>query len=312
MNMPKTILFHRQYLGYSGGHGKIWDYFNHIIRSGLYEPKIFFTSNSIFDESNPWLHSRNYVTPEWKPEEADLLFLAGMDWQAIPPELEESIPVINLIQGVRHADPKLPLYNYLRRSAVRICVSQPIADAILATGQINGPLYVIPNGLQIPDEINKFTHKKEHILIGAWKNIPLGTQIAKRAQDMGYMVDLLTRPIPKNIFLEKLKEARIAILLPLPVEGFYLPGLEAMALGTPVIMPDCIGNREYARHAENCLIATPDDIISAIHYFDTPGELLRIQLAGLDTAKHYTMDLEYERFFKVLNSKVLSTPSGKA
>jgi len=74
-----------------------------------------------------------------------------------------------------------------------------------------------------------------------------------------------------------------------------------MPLGTPVIMPDCIGNREYARHKENCLIAMPEDMISAIQYFEVPSELHRIELAGLETAKHYTMDREYRIFLEVLN-----------
>jgi glycosyltransferase involved in cell wall biosynthesis len=300
--MLKTVLFHRQYLAYSGGHGKVWDYFNHIKKSGLYEPRIFFTRDSVFDQTNPWLHSKDDIISEWSPEKADLLFLAGMDWQALPPEWEKNIPVINLIQGVRHADPQLQLYSFLRRLAIRICVSQPIANAILATGQVRGPVYVIPNGLQLPDQIAEHIEKGEKIFIAAMKDIPAGIRIAEQAGNLGYTVDLLTQPVSKIDFLKKIKAARIAILLPLPVEGFYLPGLEAMALGTPVIMPDCIGNREYASHKENCLIVAPEEIISAIRYFDEPGEFHRIQKAGLETAKNYTLSSEYESFLRILNN----------
>jgi glycosyltransferase involved in cell wall biosynthesis len=301
--VTKTALFHRQYLAYTGGHGKVWDYFNHIKKSELYEPEIFFTSDSIFDATNPWSHSGDQIVPEWKPEKADLLFLAGMDWQAMPLHWNEDIPIINLIQGVRHSDPNLPLYNFLKRPAIRICVSQPIADAIRATRQVKGPLYVIPNGLQIPEDIKEYPDtKNESILIGAWKNIPLGVQIAKQAEELGYPVDLLTQPMPRNDLLRKLKAARLAILLPLPVEGFYLPGLEAMALGTPVIMPDCIGNREYARNQENCLIAAPGDIISAIQDLDAPGELDRLRKTGFETAKQYTLSSEYEKFLQILSN----------
>lgn len=300
--MPKSVLFHRQYLAYSGGHGKVWDYFNHIRKSGLYEPRIFFTHDSVFDQTNPWLHSKECIISEWNPEKADLLFLAGMDWQAIPPELDKRTPVINLIQGVRHADPQLPLYSFLKRPAIRICVSQPIADAILATGQVQGPIYVIPNGLQLPKHIVQHIGKDEKIFISAMKDVPAGIRIAEQAGRLGYTVDLLTQPVSKIDFLKKIKTARIAVLLPLSVEGFYLPGLEAMALGTPVIMPDCVGNREYALHKENCLIAPPEDIISAIRYFDEPGELHRIQKAGLETAKNYTLSSEYESFLRILNN----------
>jgi glycosyltransferase involved in cell wall biosynthesis len=300
--MAKTALFYRQYLAYSGGHGKVWDYFNHVKTSGLYEPKIFFTGDSIFDHTNPWLHSKDTILTEWMPERADLLFLAGMDWQALPPQWNKDIPVINLIQGVRHADHQLPLYGFLNRRAIRICVSQPIADAILTTGQVNGPIYVIPNGLQIPDQLFEDVKKDEKIFISAMKNIPAGILIAEQARNLGYVVELLTQPVSKIDYLKKIQRARIAVLLPLAVEGFYLPGLEAMALGTPVIMPDCIGNREYAKHKENCLIAAPEDMISAIQYFDAPDELHRIQYKGIETAKRYTLASEYESFVKVLNN----------
>ncbi len=43
-------------------------------------------------------------------------------------------------------------------------------------------------------------------------------------------------------------------------EGFAMPPLEAMATGSPVIMTDCHGNRDYARDGENCIIVEQDNI----------------------------------------------------
>ena len=43
-------------------------------------------------------------------------------------------------------------------------------------------------------------------------------------------------------------------------EAFGLPPLEAMACGTALVTTDCGGNRDYARHEENCLIVPPSDI----------------------------------------------------
>jgi len=42
-------------------------------------------------------------------------------------------------------------------------------------------------------------------------------------------------------------------------EAFGLPPLEAMACQTAVVTTDCGGNRDYAKHNENCLVVPPSD-----------------------------------------------------
>ena len=37
----------------------------------------------------------------------------------------------------------------------------------------------------------------------------------------------------------------MTLFLPNETEGFYLPALEGMALGTIVVCPDCVGNRSF-------------------------------------------------------------------
>jgi glycosyltransferase involved in cell wall biosynthesis len=298
--MPKIALFHRQYLWYAGGHGKVWDYFNHVKNSGLYEPRIFFTSDSIFDKTNPWLQSQRHIVPDWKPEQYDLLFLAGMDWDAIPAGLPNRIRIINLIQHVRHADPGLPLYRFLKNRAFRICVSQPVADAILATGQVNGPVAVIPNGIEIPDQVKKNEHS-QYIFIDAVKNSLLGEELSKQLAECSYQVDLVTAKVPRLEYLTRLAKARLAILLPHPTEGFYLPGLEAMAVGTPVIMADCVGNREYARHNKNCLLIPNHETVKTVLSL-TPDRLDNLHKEGLKTAQGFTLDNEYRKFIGILNN----------
>lgn len=295
-----AALFHRDFQFYTGGHGKVWDYFNHTRQSGLYQAQIFFSPDSVFDSTNPWKDCPDVIVNSWEPGKADLLFLAGMDWQALPETFPEDKPAINLIQHVRHADPAQPLYHFLRRRATRICVSQPVAEAILATGQVNGPVFVIPNGIEplapLPER-----QRTGAIFIGALKNTQAGAGLARELQTLGHMVDLLTDRLPRAGYLDRLAQARLAVLLPNPAEGFYLPGLEAMALGVPVVMPDCIGSRQYARHAENCLIVPVAEMVSALQGM-RDSTLRELQLAGLETAKQYTLQQEREKFIAVLSS----------
>src|SRR5207248_7962383 len=110
----RLVLFHRDFRGFTGGHLKVWNYFNHVRASKSFEPRIAFTPGSKWDETNPWSAAKEYVT-EWKPEMADVLFLAGLDWNSLPATApnEPSKPVINLIQHPRHADPDDAVYPFL-------------------------------------------------------------------------------------------------------------------------------------------------------------------------------------------------------
>ena len=72
----RRVLFYRDFRGFTGGHLKIWDYFNHVASFAGFEPRIAFSAESKWDATNPWSHSQESVVP-WAPAESDLLFLAG-------------------------------------------------------------------------------------------------------------------------------------------------------------------------------------------------------------------------------------------
>ena len=67
-------------------------------------------------------------------------------------------------------------------------------------------------------------------------------------------VEVLTKLLPRAEFLQKLARARRAVLLPRATEGFYLPALEAMALGALVICPDCVGNRSFCQPGQTAVV----------------------------------------------------------
>src|SRR5213595_1197859 len=93
----RLVLFHRDFRRFTGGHLKVWDYFNHVRASNSFEPRIAFTSDSIWDETNPWANSKEFVV-EWKPEIADVLFVAGADWKSLSTNSPNQFakPIINL------------------------------------------------------------------------------------------------------------------------------------------------------------------------------------------------------------------------
>lgn len=264
----KRVLFHRDYLRFQGGHLKVWHYFNHLKNSELYEPEIYFTEHSLKDETNPWALSSSLKT--WSPKASDIIFLAGLDWQAALTnkfflQNQKKIPVINLIQGLSHADPADIKYGFLSERAIRICVSQQVADAISATKRVNGPIFTIPNGIDLSalpktlDQINKDID----VLIVALKKPELGLELAHtlNIENTGLLrVKTLTQLMPRAEFLALLNRSRVCLCLPHLAEGFYLPALEAMALEVIVVCPDCIGNRSFCVDQVNCFFPTYDQV----------------------------------------------------
>lgn len=301
------MLFHRDFRGYTGGHGKVWDYFNHALALG-WDARVFLTPESVTD-GNPWLAMPECIMSRWCPDEADVLFLAGMDWQALAEHAQVEVRntrggrVVNLVQHVRHAvaDPLVPLRGFLSRPAWRICVSTAVAEAIGTTGLVNGPVRVIPAALNLPAVVRPPVPHVD-VFIGALKQPAFGAELGERLRAAGYRVDVSAAPLPRADYLARLARARNCVMLPHLTEGFYLPGLEAMALGCPLVMPDCVGSDEYARAGGNCLMPARDldAVVAAVMQLDNPSLSSGLVAQGLATAAAYTLDGEARAFGAVL------------
>ncbi len=310
------VLFYRDFQGFTGGHLKVWNYFNHTLKSKDYQPYVSFTPNSLWNSTNPWsLFPQQVIIGQDSPRSAeeiftpsqqfikdlasfsiaqdslrcstretftssqqivqdlssfskfnsseDILFLAGLDWLRLSEEKRRNspVPIINLIQGFRHADPHHRCYEFLQYPAIRICVSQEIKAAIAATGIPKGKIFVIPNGIDLekftsprPMDGVRLPDRSPQVTIVALKQPQLARQLKLQLQATfpEIQIKMIDSFLPRHEFIQCLQESQITIFLPLATEGFYLPALEGMAAGTLVICPDCVGNRSFCLDNWNC------------------------------------------------------------
>ncbi|WP_298607883.1 glycosyltransferase [uncultured Thiothrix sp.] len=310
-NFIKKVFFHRDFLRFQGGHLKVWNYFNHLKSTQDYLPEIYFSPSSIHDSNNPWQFTSKLK--EWSPGLADILFLAGLDWQSVLNnklyvEKRSKIPVINLIQGLSHADPQDIKYPFLSKRAIRICVSNQVESAISSTGKVNGPIFTIPNGVDLdnlPMPLSS-SQKDIELLIVAIKKPQLGHEIEKYLKGKYKVVLTISSLLPRNDFINILNRARLVVCLPHFVEGFYLPALEAMALGCIVICPDCIGNRSFCLDQQTCFLPKYD-IGSIIEAIDQVGLLNSQQHKALlenatKQVKIHSLEQEREQFLAIMKN----------
>ena len=111
-------------------------------------------------------------------------------------------------------------------------------------------------------------------------------------------------PLSVDTWKADVARAAVAVPLPHPTEGFFLPGLEAMALGCPLVMPDCRGNGEYAMDDGNCLMpaAEPGALAAAVErLLADPALAARLVVAGQETAARDLLASEREAFAALLD-----------
>lgn len=303
MSPRRVLLFHRDFRELRGGHLKVWHYFQHAAASRCFEPQIYFTPESHGIPDNPWQGITPPPLETWQPRGADLLFLAGVDWDAVPDPAPA--PVINLIQGVRHGNADDPRRSYLSRPAVRICVSEAVATAILATGEVNGPVHVIPNGIDL-ECIPCAEQRDIDVVIAGAKNPTLAWELHERLVHEGLTCRLLTGRILRSDFLDLLSRAAVAVTLPNREEGFFLPALEAMAAGALVVCPDCVGNRGFCHDRINCFV--PPYELEALTQTTLlaarleAGHRAALRLAAKAASQRHGLEAERSAFLQILDT----------
>ena len=302
-----NVRFFRRFRRFHGGHLKVHDYYDHVAASAGHVPIVTFTADSVFDATNPWTGEE---TTHIDPPDPDVLFFAGRDWSRARDEYlrDGDTPVINLIQHLRHTEPSTDLYGFLDRRAIRICVGPELGEAVVATGRARGPVIVIPDGIDTHgiEARHRSEQRSVDLLVVATKRPEWGRRLSERLSVEGRRTEILSTLVPRTEFLAAIGRARVAAFLPNETEGFYLPALEAMALGTLVVCPDCIGNRSFCLDGTTALRPeyTEDALIDAIERaLDLPDTAYATMTrAAMSTARDHDLVRERQRFHDVLVS----------
>lgn len=296
----KHISFFRHYHGYTGGHRKVRDYLDHFIALG-WHPSLYLSNKAATNTELFSNISGVHYQDEYNPTKADVVFLAGMDWQFYLPLRQENQKVINLIQHIRHGDSAQALFKYLREPAIRLCVSNAVKDAIAPYA--NGPCHVVKMGHTLP-------YIKSDILwdiyILANKQASLGEELAEWARELGYRVNIDTQTTDSRKVHTAMASADVTIALPHATEGFYLPGIESMWLSKSAVVPYCVANKEYANRFANIYMpeynkkAIQNATLNALHKNTC---IKRIEkLIGNNIAASYSINEERRQLAAYLNT----------
>ena len=315
----RTVWFHRDYRRLTGGHLKHSHYFDHVRRTPGFAPRIVFSGEPpdegrARERARLWPTGEHAAADRWAPGPHDLLFVAGVDWRYLdgerPPGSRQP-PHQPRSARVRHAHEGTELYGYLSERAVRICVSREVAGAIIATGRTAGPVLTIPNGTDAPlcgaapDGVPAgYETRPVAVTIAGHKRPDLARALSGRLDAARVEHRLLTDFLDRDAFLALLAQSRVAVCLPRAEEGFYLPALEGMAAGAIVVTLDCIGNRGFCRHEDNCLVAgrEPGSLLDETRRaLALPGaERGRMHRQARATAAGHSLDAERARFQAIL------------
>jgi glycosyltransferase involved in cell wall biosynthesis len=281
-----------------------------VLSSGDHEARVSFTDESDWSESNPWARSKEYLVLPGEDVKPDVLFLSGVDWRRLDPaeRAESPIPIVNLVQHVKHACDNDPLgrNRFLPHKAIRICVGPEVTRALERTGRVRGPMFTIPDAIDFDEVASHATTGEREIdlLILANKQPERGERLRERLERPGRRVHLEVTRIARAKLLGLMGQAQVTLLVPNPKEGFYLPAVEAMALHTLVVCPDCIGNRSFCLDGVNSFRPPYDDedaiVEAAERALDRRMELEPMLAKAASTAREH--DLAYERraFLEIL------------
>ena len=266
----KTILFY-QHFGHAnvfrGAHYKTLDYFKHLQSLPGYEPVIVFDEDSAWGPDIPWFDQFTTM-PTLASLSAlpDALFLnSGKDWLRYQAHcvIPDELPIISPVNHFRALNPDHRAFQLLSRPATRLCPSPELYQAVKDHPLTQGETVYLPNAIhQWVDHLPVWQERTIDVLVVGNKNPTMAAQLAAALRPRFTRVQVIDRWLPQAAFQAALANSRYSVHLPMPVEAHYLPALEAMLLGSVVLVPDCVGNMSYAQHGQTCYV--PDYEVMAM------------------------------------------------
>jgi Glycosyl transferases group 1 len=304
-----------------GGVVKIFDYVNHALSLG-YEPVIACPES--YKPGLPLFGIPRFsgISPENGVKFTDLekvavgphdlVFLSWPNhYEIVEPRLSRWTrheQVIFIVQNIRWANPSFTggyAVRLLSRPMARIMTNDVVLEAVRP--------YLNPSSMteviRLGNDSGFFAKERtgpfgSPLKVGytTWKS-DVGDRVAALlgGPDSGFSFRAIREPVGWDELRKLYHWADVFLATPLVEEGFYMPGLEAMAAGAVVVSSDAGGNRAYCRFGENCLqVGFEDaqsyaDALRALRGYRI-DEIDRLRSGGYEAVKLHTLERERELF----------------
>lgn len=172
-------------------------------------------------------------------------------------------------------------------------VRPPVVNGAVNTKLFHPPVAPVP---QTCDILNYGATR-------AWKGKAIAIEIAKRLEPITIRFMGDDSGVPQNE-LHKVYASAGCYLSTSWYEGWNWTGIEAMACGTPLVISDDGGSRDYAIHEHNALVFPAYDIDAACdnvrRVLTDPDLRLKLVKNGLETVKRFRWDQEIAKFEAIL------------
>lgn len=201
-------------------------------------------------------------------------FSLPSDFRVIEPLLRRGVPkerVIHIIQNTRHASPSFQegyAIRLLTRPLSRIVINSEVMAAISPYLQMGSYCRMIPlahDSAYFVREDREDHRPRSPLRVGymTWKS-DFGDRLSSEmTADTRLEFVALRNTVAWPELRRFYHSIDILLCTPNREEGFYLPGLEGMAAGCIVVVPNVQGNMSYCQFNENCLGYDFEDIQSA-------------------------------------------------